>query len=977
MRKVFLNRCMRVAHILCTRLLALFVLCCMLTTAAHAQSTFRITGSGTLTETALSPYVDAGVAVSYDFTTTIDGSAATATGTMTIDGRALPVTGLTSAFSNTTQAVQFQDFLGPLTIGTEVISLGRMVLFYPNDGLGSYENKLLAASTRAVPFNATSLWLQRSYSGGSSSSYGTVSMAPATVTDITPTTAQLVGPDVSTDGQFQVQIALSHDSTDFTVDDLELTNATATLTGSGDTYVAILTPIATGAVSVFVPAGRFSRASGIASVADSNTYSTSFSSDGPFAYIAALVKTSNTQYTADIELSAPSTDFTADGLVLNNGTATLAGSGTSYVATITPAIGGDVSLTIGVGTFSDATGAPNTLATNTVSVDHDATAPTAVISAFTNIGGNFYTATVVLSEPLTGVLNSGKFTVVQNGTTVPTRANRRFLNQFTKTSDTTYSFRMNARSDVDYEVYVTSGRIIDTAGNVSTAASNIARISRNASAPTIDIGAFTGPINGEQEAQITLSHDSTDFTLSDLNLTNATATLTGSGANYSAVLTGLSDGDIKLSVDAGAFSDGTSRFNLASNEVISTYDATLPLVVLSTTTSEITGASTFDVTAVFSEVVTGFTADDVVATNGSVTTVSGSGTTYTISIAATGGGTVVVSIPAGVAIDAAGNGNAASNTLSVISRIVEKTQKIINQFMHSRANQLVAHQPDLSGLLDGSGPASFNASVSRGVGTFDYYSAQNSDSTVWVQLNGSSSTEGSSDARYFFGALGTTARLSDSFVFGAMLQFDHMNQTDGAASVQGTGWLVGPYFVARAASQPLVFEGRLLFGQTTNDISPFGTYTDRFDSDRMLAQFKVQGEMNYGATRLTPNLKMSYTTDEQNSYVDSLGNVIPEQGISLGQLAFGLNFATPARFYTGDGALILTGGLSGIGSYSKASGLVSTFEPSYEGFRGRIDLGADYTAKNGAHLNIEAYYDGIYASGYESYGVQLGAGWTF
>jgi hypothetical protein len=90
-----------------------------LTTAAHAQSTFRITGSGTLTEATLSPHVDAGVSVSYDFTTMIDGSvASTATGTMTIDGRVLPATGLAGAFSNTTQALHFQDFLGPLIVGS-------------------------------------------------------------------------------------------------------------------------------------------------------------------------------------------------------------------------------------------------------------------------------------------------------------------------------------------------------------------------------------------------------------------------------------------------------------------------------------------------------------------------------------------------------------------------------------------------------------------------------------------------------------------------------------------------------------------------------------------------------------------------------------------------------------------------------------------------------------------------------------------
>ncbi|MFP3547852.1 hypothetical protein SB748_31220, partial [Rhizobium sp. SIMBA_035] len=48
-------------------------------------------------------------------------------------------------------------------------------------------------------------------------------------------------------------------------------------------------------------------------------------------------------------------------------------------------------------------------------------------------------------------------------------------------------------------------------------------------APTVSILGFTGPLNGPQSAVITLSEASTDFDTSDLTLTNATATLSGSG----------------------------------------------------------------------------------------------------------------------------------------------------------------------------------------------------------------------------------------------------------------------------------------------------------------------------------------------------------------------------------------------------------------------------------------------------------------
>ena len=73
----------------------------------------------------------------------------------------------------------------------------------------------------------------------------------------------------------------------------------------------------------------------------------------------------------------------------------------------------------------------------------------------------------------------------------------------------------------------------------------------------------------------------------------------------------------------------------------------------------------FDVTVTFSEAVTGFDATDVTVTNGSAT-VSGSGTTYTASITPDGNGDITIAIGANVAEDAAGNGNDAATSVTVL-----------------------------------------------------------------------------------------------------------------------------------------------------------------------------------------------------------------------------------------------------------------------------------------------------------------------
>ena len=43
-----------------------------------------------------------------------------------------------------------------------------------------------------------------------------------------------------------------------------------------------------------------------------------------------------------------------------------------------------------------------------------------------------------------------------------------------------------------------------------------------------------------------------------------------------------------------------------------------------------------------------------------------------------------------------------------------------------------------------------------------------------------------------------------------------MSENNG--TIDGSGWMVGPYFVTRHDNRSLYFEGRLLYGQSDNDI---------------------------------------------------------------------------------------------------------------------------------------------------------------
>jgi outer membrane autotransporter protein len=312
--------------------------------------------------------------------------------------------------------------------------------------------------------------------------------------------------------------------------------------------------------------------------------------------------------------------------------------------------------------------------------------------------------------------------------------------------------------------------------------------------------------------------------------------------------------------------------------------------------------------------------------------------------------------------------------LSITNDVVEKTQAIIAQFMQSRANQLISSQPNLTGLLAGGRSGRADLSVTQAGGNFDFASPAAADNGMWIMLNGSWSNE---DTLYAFGALGSHYAFSPELLVGGMVELDYMRQNDGVAKVDGQGWLAGLYVVARAPNHPLFIDGRVLYGQTTNNVSPLGTYTDSFYTERFLAQVKISGELAYSATTVMPSLQLSYTTDDQQSYTDSLNNLIPAQGVELGQAEFAIDFRHDVALKSDRASLEITGGISAIGSSTRGTGNASLVIPEYEGGRAKLKMGANYTLENGGTLALDAFYDGIGNSGYESYGLRLGFNLAF
>jgi len=576
--------------------------------------------------------------------------------------------------------------------------------------------------------------------------------------------------------------------------------------------------------------------------------------------------------------------------------------------------------------------------------------PTVVLSGLAStIGSTEQTVTATFSEPVFGFgpldLN------LQNA----------IGTSYTAVSDSVYVFGItHAAGGGDVLIEVPAGGGADLAGNLNLA-SNTLTATVDLTGPTVvlsGLAATAGP--APQTITATFSEDVTGFTLADIDapfmtLANFTAV---SASVYTFDLSNGRSVAVSVQIPAGAAADLASNASTASNILTATADPTPPSVWITGLPASIAGPVTFDATINFSEVVTGFVLGDIDISGGTVTGFSGSGTTYIATVSASGLVDLTMSVRANVAQDAALNGNQASGVFTSENVVVEVARAAITRFMQTRANALLSNQPDLAGFLRG-GAGQFAAEVTREGGMVNFDSGY--DAPLWARLNANWSTDLGAESQYIFGVVGGHSRLSENFLIGGMVQFDISSEVNGLATTKGSGWLIGPYFAAKLAAQPLYFEGSLLYGQTGNTISPLGTYTDAFSTERWLATLGVSGQIMRGNFTWIPFLDAKYTSDAQAAYLDGLGNQIAAQTIGLAQAAAGLDFKLALS-----AATTLNGGVSGIWSYSSGSAIT----PGYEGGRARASLGMVHRFGE-TTLSFSGYYDGIGADGFEGYGAEI------
>ncbi len=180
--------------------------------------------------------------------------------------------------------------------------------------------------------------------------------------------------------------------------------------------------------------------------------------------------------------------------------------------------------------------------------------------------------------------------------------------------------------------------------------------------PTAEIQTeASAPVGSAFEVTIRFSENVRGFTLRDIGVSNGTASNFNrvSSWTYTVTITPEKSGEVRVEVRSNVALDRGDNGNQAAEPLVIEVDLTRPEVEI---TSEATGAvsGAVEVTITFSEAVTGLGQSEITVTNGTVSSFSGSGTSYTVEITPSANGTVTVEIAADVAEDAAGNGNRAA-----------------------------------------------------------------------------------------------------------------------------------------------------------------------------------------------------------------------------------------------------------------------------------------------------------------------------
>ena len=282
-----------------------------------------------------------------------------------------------------------------------------------------------------------------------------------------------------------------------------------------------------------------------------------------------------------------------------------------------------------------------------------ASTPTVTLGALTLTSNGTYTSAITLSKA------AGNNTVFDASDLTPTNAAVSLSG-----SDTSFTATLTPTSDGVVSLGVATATWTDAAGNENTAATQVSA-TYDGTGPTVTL---TGPseiVSGAFAVSAAFTENVTGLTVADINVGNGAASnfVATSAKVYTFNVDPATDGAVTVDIAADAADDGAGNGNEAAEQFSVDTDGTGPTVTLTGPSEIVSGV--FDVSAAFTENVTGLTVGEITVEGGTVTGLSGDDANYTITIEPVMGATVTVTIITNAAQDGAGNGSIVSNTYTI------------------------------------------------------------------------------------------------------------------------------------------------------------------------------------------------------------------------------------------------------------------------------------------------------------------------
>ncbi|MBD59180.1 MAG: hypothetical protein CL808_03535 [Citromicrobium sp.] len=542
-----------------------------------------------------------------------------------------------------------------------------------------------------------------------------------------------------------------------------------------------------------------------------------------------------------------------------------------------------------------------------------------------------------------------------------------------------------------FEVTVSDGLASSTATVQITVAAN--------DPPVADAGADQGPIDSGQSVTLdgtgSTDPDNDPLTYAWTQVSGPAVTLsdpTAAQPTFTAPLVNGTDNLVfELVVDDGQTSSAPDSVTIAVRAV-----GTITIV------QQIVGT---DTTVTYTS--------DVAALNGSITTANGTGQLTATGVAAGSYSLSIADLSAeGYALtalscnDSDSQAALASRSIAlalspgedlvctaVLTNSREAASSAIRDFLSGRNALILSNQPDLqrriarlqntaaaggtasidglpvpgSGALPlamqlGGGEASVRTSLAMVDAARGRREARGGID-VWADLTIARATLGRNEGTFKIGYVGIDTLVGENILIGGLVQVDDFAATgSGPGSAEGTGWMVGPYVTARLGER-VYADGRIAYGRSDNSISPFGTFVDGFDTQRLLFAGSLTGQVPLGGmAHLWPEVSLRYLREEQEAYVDALDIAIPAQTVDQGELSFAPRF--DYRIAQDNGWAILPyAQFEGVLSFGAGDNLVIE-----NGLRGRVELGADMGSPTGWRIGINGFYDGLGEDEFEAAG---------